>query len=62
MVPTITGPELRPTRIRRLRNIGAEDGCVNALIILDCFAKSVVLSVNQEMIKEIETSFIPYFE
>lgn len=46
----------------RLKNIGPEDGCVNAVIILDCFAKSVVLSVNHEMIQEIETSFSGYFE
>jgi hypothetical protein len=46
----------------RLKNIGPEDGCVNAVIILDCFAKSVVLSVNHEMIQEIETSFSAYFE
>jgi hypothetical protein len=46
----------------RLKNIGPEDGCVNAVIILDCFAKSVVLSVNQEMIQEIEASFSAYFE
>ena len=28
----------------RLKNIGPEDECVNAVIILDCLAKSVVLS------------------
>lgn len=46
----------------RLKNMSPEDGCVNAVIILDCFAKSVILSVNQEMIREIETSFSAYFE
>jgi hypothetical protein len=46
----------------RLKNMSPEDGCVNAVIILDCFAKSVILSVNREMIREIETSFSAYFE
>ena len=54
--------ELNRCFCMRLKNISPEDGCVNAVIILDCFAKSVVLSVNQEMIKEIETSFGAYFE
>lgn len=45
---------------KRISNISMEDGCVNAVIILDCFAKSVITAIDKEMIREIEILFDAY--
>jgi len=45
---------------KRISNSTTEDGCVNAVIILDCFAKSVITSIDKQMIREIEVLFDAY--
>lgn len=45
---------------KRITNSTREDGCVNAVIILDCFAKSVITSIDKQMIREVEVLFDAY--
>lgn len=45
---------------KRISNLTTEDGCVNAVIILDCFAKSVITSIDRKMMREIEALFDAY--
>ena len=46
----------------RLRQIAAEDASPNALIILDCFANYIVLSIDEDMLSDFEVLFDAYLE
>lgn len=46
---------------KRLSYIETEDASTNALIILNCFADSVTISINRNVLKEIELLFEAYF-
>ena len=46
----------------RLRGISAEDANPNALIILDCFANYIVLSIDEDMLLDFEVLFKAYLE
>lgn len=47
---------------KRLTNINIKDSSINALVILDNFAKLVTFSINEDMLDEIEQLFSAYFE
>jgi hypothetical protein len=45
---------------KRLSNIKVEDAGINALTILDCFADSILFSINKDMLDEIGLLFSAY--
>jgi hypothetical protein len=44
----------------RLRNFEVEDASLNAVIILDCFANSVIFSISKNILQEFESLFNAY--
>jgi hypothetical protein len=46
----------------RLRNFQVEDASLNAVIILDCFANSVIFSISKNVLKEFELLFSAYLD
>ena len=47
---------------KRLSNVVTEDTVSNAVILLNCFAETIIFSITKNVIKEIESLFTPYFE
>jgi hypothetical protein len=47
---------------KRLSNVITEDATSNAVILLNCFAETIIVSITKNVIKEIETLFTSYFE
>jgi hypothetical protein len=47
---------------KRLSNVVTEDAVSNAVILLNCFAETIIFSITKNVIKEIESLFTPYFE
>ena len=45
---------------KRLSNIKVEDASINAVTILDCFADSILFSINRDMLDEIGLLFSAY--
>jgi hypothetical protein len=48
--------------LERLNQIETLDASANALIILDCFANQIQMSIGENDLGEFETLFTPYFE
>ena len=48
--------------MRRLQEIEMHDASTNALIILDCFASYVMISIDEDDLSEFEILFKPYLE
>lgn len=47
---------------KRLRNFKVEDASLNAVIILDCFANSVMFSISRNTFRELELLFKAYLD
>ena len=47
---------------KRLSSVVNKDANTNAVIILNCFADSVLFSIDEKLLKELETFFKPYLE
>jgi hypothetical protein len=47
---------------KRLSSVVNKDANTNAIIILNCFADSVIFTIDETLIKELETFFKPYLE
>jgi hypothetical protein len=47
---------------KRLSNVVTEDAVSNAVILLNCFAETIIFSLTKNVIKETESLFTPYFE
>lgn len=47
---------------KRLRNFQVEDASLNAVIILDCFANSVMFSISRNTLHELELLFKAYWD
>jgi len=45
---------------RRIRTISTKDASINAMIILNCLASTTIMSIDENMLDEIEALFHPY--
>jgi hypothetical protein len=52
---------LNKCMIRRIKSISNKDANINAIVILDCFASFIPLSINDNQLEEFESLFKPYF-